>query len=377
MKYVRVLADAWGLTTTTKKLTWFVFVPSVAFILLSIGEVLWQYVLFGEEFGWIEHGSMYAFIKNALATVHSAGMMWLLITVVIMGALLLFVLKPWIDATLILSIQQRFTDPEKRLSLRHQITCGHKYFISLLEYHALLAPFALLSILFYTVAFYRYTHGSDTYFQIFLPLLIILSAISLVVHFFLVFTPFYIVNEEGELFKSLTNSMGLVFRHFGKTLALFLVMILVSLRIIVNVIVIVGIPLGLIALATYFAASSYYTFFVFLAVILSIVLVTGTSYLTAVLEVFSTAFWYRGFCVFKAMETESSSTESASIVEEQGIQPVETQQPVKVVHVVHHIRPGDPIPRPEDFTDITEETIVSDTPKKIGFPGEDTLDYPS
>ena len=127
---------------------------------------------------------------------------------------------------------------------------------------------------------------------------------SLLIHFFVVFMPFYLVCEEEEFFKSLTKSFGLVFLNFGKTMSLFLVMILVSLRVIVNVVVVIGVPLGLVSIATYFATSNFYTVFLSLAGMLSLILVCGAGYLTAILEVFATSFWYRAFQVFEAAKND-------------------------------------------------------------------------
>lgn len=354
MKYVHILADAWNLTTATKKLTWFVFAPSVAFILMFIGEVAWQYSMFGEEFGWIEEGATFGLIGQSFLAVRDSGMLWLVITMTILGALLLFVLEPWIHATLILGIQQRFETPQKRLSLRRKIFEGHQHFVHLLEYHALLTPFSLLSIVFYGVSFYRYTHGGDNFYELFLPFLIIMAILSLFIHFFLVFMPFYLVCEKEEFFKSLTKSFGLVFMNLGKTLSLFLVMILVSLRVIVNVLVVIGVPLGLVSIATYFATSNFYTVFLSLAGILSLILVCGAGYLTAILEVFATSFWFRAFQVFRIAgdeeiaEEESPKKDLALITKEEAPK----EQMVKVVHVVHHVQPGAPMPKPEDFKDI-------------------------
>ncbi len=366
MKYVRILADAWNLTTLTKKLTWFVFVPSVASILLFIGEVGWQYGMYGEEFGWFESGTTFKLIGASFSSVHESGMLWLVITLAAIGGLMLFVLQPWIHATLILSIKQKFEKPEKRLSLRMKVFEGHKHFVKLLEYHAFLTPFSLSSILFYMVSFYRYTHGGENYFDIFLPFLMIMGVLSLFIHFFVVFMPFYLVCEEEEFFKSLTRSFSLVFMNLGKTLSLFLVMILVSLRVIVNVVVVIGVPAGLVAIATYFATSNFYSLFLAMAGVISLVLVCGAGYLTAILEVFATSFWYRAFQVFRTnQDDDEPEVKETKLAVQETAKPAE--QTVKVVHVVHHVQPGAPMPNPQDFTDIAGEvTEIKEEPLPDG-----------
>jgi len=370
MRYVRILADAWSLTTSTKKLTWFVFAPSVAFIIMFIAEIAWQYAFAGEEFGWIEHGRTFEIIGTSFSAVRDSGLLWLVITFVILGALLLFVLQPWIHATLILSIRQKFEQPERRLSLRKKVFEGHAHFVSLLEYHAVLMPFSFVSIMFYAISFYRYTHGGDTYFSLVIPSLIILGIMSILAHFFLIFMPFFLVCEKQEFFKSMTHSVGLVFLHFGKTVSLFLVMILVSLRVVVNALVIIGVPLGLVAVGTYFATSNFYSIFLAFAGIISLFLIAGTGYLTSILEVFAISFWYRAFQVFREADAAEEKGEVGEVInssKEMAVQQPEeqpqAQQAVKVVHVVHHMQPGVPMPDPSTFTDIPGEvTEIKEEP---------------
>ncbi len=337
---------------------------------MFIAEVAWQYGFAGEEFGWIEHGRTFEIIGTSFSVVRDSGLLWLVIVFVILGALLLFVLQPWIHATLILSIRQKFAQPERRLSLRKKIFEGHTHFVQLLEYHALLMPFSFVSIMFYAISFYRYTHGGDTYFSLVLPSLLILGVISIFVHFFLIFMPFFLVCEKQEFFKSMTHSVGLVFLHFGKTVSLFLVMILVSLRVVVNTLVIIGVPLGLISIGTYFATSNFYSIFLIFAGIISLFLIAGTGYLTSILEVFAVSFWYKAFQVFRAADAAEEAGEVSEVLEsskeltiQKPKEQFQEQQTVKVVHVVHHVQVGASMPDPSTFTDIPGEiTEIQEEP---------------
>jgi hypothetical protein len=341
---------------------------------MFIAEVAWQYSMAGEEFGWIEEGRTYQVIGESVSAVSHSGMTWLVITLIAIGALLLFVLEPWVHATLLLSVRQKFDQPERRLSLRKQLFDGHAHFVQLLEYHALLAPFSMVSLILYTASFFRYTHGGDTFYSVFLPFLIIMGGLSIFTHFFFIFMPFFLVCEKEEFFKAMTRSVGLVFLHFGKTVSLFLVMILVNLRVIVNALVVIGVPVGLISLATYFAASAYYSLFLIFAGLASLVLIAGAGYLTSILEVFAVSFWYRAFQVFRAadlaeeeMGNPSSSSQEIALPQEEP-----SQQTVKVVHVVHHVQQGQPVPNLNSFTDIAGEiTEIQEDIPLPSPPGED------
>jgi hypothetical protein len=298
MNYGHVIRDAWDLTTTTKKLTWFAFVPSFVAVLVFVVEIAWQYSLFSEEFGWAEHGATFGRIGHIWGALADKGLIGWSIFLIFFVIIVAFVFPAWVQSTLILSMRQKFTYPERKLSLRQKFIEGFHYFFRLFEYHAVLIPFQFMTILFYGITFYRYYHG-DLFTGIFLPALIIYSILSMFINLFFAYTPFYVVCENHSFGESVKKSIGLVFLNFGTTLGLILLMFLVNIRVIVNVLVVIGVPLGILAAASYFASSSWFGIAVGLAVIVGIGVLALAAYLTAILEVFSVGFWERGFTVLR------------------------------------------------------------------------------
>jgi hypothetical protein len=68
-------------------------------------------------------------------------------------------------------------------------------------------------------------------------------------------------------------------------------MFLVNIRVIINVIIILLVPIGIFAAFTYFNNS----LILILSIILGVMLLAFTAYLTAIIEVFSTAVWTESF----------------------------------------------------------------------------------
>ena len=69
----------------------------------------------------------------------------------------------------------------------------------------------------------------------------------------------------------------------------------VNFRIILNVLVVLGVPLGILAFISYFAATTWFEFALVLMILLGVVAILFTSYLTAIVEVFLIGVWERAF----------------------------------------------------------------------------------
>jgi len=297
MNYAKVIAAAWQGTSDHPKLKWFTFVPSFVAVLIFIFEVLWQLYLYFSEFGVIESsfsietiGVLFSFlIDNKL-------LIWAIILVffvIFFG----FIIPSLIQGTLILGVHHGFAHPDRYLSLRQKVIDGFNYFFRLFELNAVLSPFSFISIGLFVATFYRYFH--ENLFQVLLPLIVVHIIISFFMQVFFAFSPYFIVVEDASLADSFKKSISLVFLNFGTTLAIILLMFLVNLRVIFNVIVILGVPIGILVAFSY--ASPFAIFF---SVVLSITLIAFTAYLTAIIEVFSTAVWERTFTVLRKKQDQ-------------------------------------------------------------------------
>ncbi len=311
MHYAKVIRDAWELTLHSPKLKWFVFVPCFAAVVTFVAEIAWQLGMLSAEFGLVEDTAVYHSVGSAFAFLSSHHLLGWAIFLLVFVVLFEFVFQPWIQSTLILSIRQKFTEPEKRLSLRQRIIEGSEFFFPLFELRALFSPFALMTIAFFTVTMYRYYHG-EIFASILLPVILIYSAIAFFIHVFTAFAPYFMVCEKRGLGESIWKSIGLVFLNFGTTMAIILLMLLVNFRVIVNVLVVLGVPLGIFFVTSYFATSSWFSFALWTVILIGVVLLALSAMLTAIVEVFSTAVWERTFTWFRAEQKQLEAAPTAS-----------------------------------------------------------------
>ncbi len=303
MKYAEVIHDAWEMTQESSKLKWFVFVPSVAAVILFIVEITWQIFWLSEEFGILHANfsiSMIGNFFNFLSTHHL--ILWIVLLIFFVTFFAFFV-PAWVSATLLLGIRHKFQTPEKYFSIRQKIISGFEYFFPLFEFNALMAPFRFLTISFFAVTMYRFYHG--IIFDFMFPVIIVYSFVALLIHLFLSFCPYLIVYEKQPVGIAIKKSIALVFLNFTRTLAVLLLMLFVNLRVILNVVVILGVPFGILFAISYFAN----IFAIFVAVVLSIAAILFAAYLTAIVEVFATAVWERTFTTLREQQDELEGIE--------------------------------------------------------------------
>jgi len=314
MRYTQIIAQSWQLTLENKKLIWFAFIPSFIGVLVFILEILWQYLILSEEFGYVESGYLWSTLGDVFELLSNNRLLGIGIFLIAFGALFYFLFPAWIHSTLILGVKQRFEDPEKKFSLRQKIIEGFEYFLQIFEFKAVMSPFELMTITLFSLTLYRYYHGAI--FNFIFPALIFYTIVALIIGLFLTFTPYFIVIENMSFWNAIKKSIGLVFVNMGNTVGLYLLMLLINIRVIVNVVVIFGVPAMLFGLTTYFTGTGYLGLFLSLAVLVSIGLIGLAAYLNAVLEVFAVAFWERAFRDLrveqKRLETPVAAAENES-----------------------------------------------------------------
>lgn len=304
MVYANLLADAWSLTRHTPKLVWCIFFPSLAGVFVFLVEAIWQYYLLAHEFGQIDSASGWAYLQLVVDFIMDSGLVGWTIFAALFVIFFNFLIPTWVQGSLILSVKFRAENPTAKFSIRKKIIEGFDYFGPLLELRGALLVFDFMTIGMTVVSFYRYTHDLLPWQHLW-PVVVTYYGIAAVVQVFTSFSSFYMVAEDCGFGRAIKKSASLVFMHFTETLWLVLMMALVNLRVIVNAVVVLGVPSGLIFLATSLSGSTWHQFFLWLGILLGVFLIGASAYLTAVLEVFSTSFWERSFTHFLAEESDS------------------------------------------------------------------------
>lgn len=306
MRYADIIAQSWELTTSNTKLKWLIFVPSFVAVFVFVLEVCWQLYLYLGEFGVIDKALSINDITAIIDFLVENNLLGWVIFGIVFVLLFTFVLSSWIEGALVLGVRSKIKNPEERLSIRKVILESTAYFFKLFEFNALQSTFSFWSFILFTATFYRYFH--DSLFQVLWPFLVFYLLISLFITVFFSFAPYFIVLEEAPVGKAIKQSIGMVFLNFGQTMAIIGLMILVNFRILVNVLVVLGVPLGILFAFSYFAS----TWILVLAVIVGLILLGLAAYLTAIVEVFSRTVWVRSFQMLKPAMEDTKGLEHAT-----------------------------------------------------------------
>lgn len=307
MDFAQVIHDAWRLTIQTSKLKWMCFFTGFAAVMVFVAQILWQAGLLSEELGFLEHSFVYKTIEDVIRFLIQNNLIGWAVFVLIFVLLFQFVFPSWILSSLILGIYRKYKHPSKYLSSRQIVMDGFQYFPKLIELHAIFSPFSFMTITLFSMTLFRFYHG-DIFFKIFLPLILVFSVFALIVNVFTVFCPFFIVLEDVPVMSSIKKSIGLVFINFGVTMSVIVLMILVSFRIILNVIVVIGVPLGLFFALSYFGQYSWFGIAMTILILFSVGILALSAYLTAIVEVFSHGVWIKVFLLLREKQEEEKKS---------------------------------------------------------------------
>lgn len=293
MKYSDVIHKSWDLTVKRPSLKWLVFIPSFASVFILALKVAWQIYTYSFEFGIIDTGNTFQIIGEGINFLSENGLVGWVIFILVFAVIFEYVLESWVASTLMLSVRDHFEKPDKPLLLRQKMIDGLYYFFKVFKLHAILSPFQFLTTIFVTATLYRFFH--DNIFGALIPFIIVYLLIAFAVNLFLAFAPYFIVYERMKVKPAIKKSIELAFLHMEKTIGLMFLMVLVNLRIVVNVLVVLGIPVAILGILSYFSASSFLTIALIIAAGVSIALIALVAYLGSIVEVFSTSVWERSF----------------------------------------------------------------------------------
>ena len=303
MKYGEIIKDSWHLTVENPRIKWLVLIPSFFAVLIFTIEIAWQMYLYADKYDLMEITATegYAALLNYVSENSLWGVSILAVTLI---ALFMFVVPLWVQGTLILCVRHKLLSPEVRFLLRPKMLKGFEYFFPFFKFEAATAIFSLLSIAFFAASIHRYF---DSLFTLVWPLILFYTVVAMVVNLFLSFAPFFIVTQDLSTGEAIKKSAKLVFTHLGETVNITLLMFLVNFRLLVNVIVVLGVPIAILAAFTVFNSSTA----VVLSILFGLLMVSIAAYLTAIMVVFMTTVWCLAFEVLRTEHEEILAVDEA------------------------------------------------------------------
>ncbi|MFH0776104.1 MAG: hypothetical protein V1936_00625 [Patescibacteria group bacterium] len=288
MKCSEVISAAWSLTNAKKGLVWFGVVPTFFTMLVGLGYLSYQFLAF--EISPFFGNKHFDFGKISTLTLdfakdHST-ISILLVIIAVLVVIFYFLVPPLCEGGLI-GLIAAFHKKKEGVEIRDGIVIGFHHYFKMFEFGMFVSSFSFIEFL--TIGSLTVRHlGAPTWVFI---LLGIIFVVSFLMGFLFIYSQNFIVLENRELMGAFGGSAKLVVSNFGQTLLMWFLMLLISIRVLINVVLIFLIPLFVAFVANFFVSKVALTLGIILAILAGLVVICIAAYLGGVLHVFTTASW--------------------------------------------------------------------------------------
>lgn len=303
-----IVRKAWQVTQVhLKKLIWYGAVPAFFSTVVSSTYIAYQYNAF-------RHSVLFTGGDQKFIT--DLGAAWGLITshpkftvvLAILGILILigYVLVPPIFRGTLIQALMRIKNYEP---ISGSVEVGVRRFFPMFEFAIITGSFSIVT-LFSESSFILRWWGESMFFLA-LPVLLFIAMVGLVASFLFTYTEYFIVLEDMRLIESIKESVIMVISNLRKTILVFILMLLIGARIVLQAILVLFIPMGIIVATSYFATIFLTTMGLILIGLFSLVVILVASYLMGLFNVFATAVWVFTFAVLndKSYHTKIKDTD--------------------------------------------------------------------
>jgi hypothetical protein len=289
-----VVRKAWQITQVhLKKLVWYGFVPSFFGVIVSSVYLAYQYnafrhsVLFGSELGADQYMGIAKGVWG-VASMHSTAS----IILIVVGILIFigYTLTPPIFQGTLISAIMRIRKYE---TIEGSVEVGVRHFFPMFEFALLTGSFSITT-LFTESSFILRWWGENIFFAA-LPVLLFIAMAGLIINFIFTYAEYFIVLRNHGITKSIMESAILVIANLRKTFLVFVLMMLIGVRIILNVLLVLMIPMLVVVLTTYFDTIFLSTVGMVLIGLAGLAILIVSSYLLGLFHIFATAVWVLTF----------------------------------------------------------------------------------
>lgn len=286
-----VIAKAWEFTKNNKPLMWwYAFVPSILTTLIGILYMLYQFFAFKSSplFDDAEK-SFLADVISTIAGFFDKHINWLVPAIIITIIILIFyaLLPTLCQGGLIQIIAKKYKGEEVKTS--DGIPFGMLVFLPLLEYHLLIKSFSIIS-LFTEAAFLLRNLGTGA-MKTFLPVFILATIIGLILTLIFTYSEFFIVLDKKPVLKAMGRSAKLVVIGWQHTLLIAILMLIISVRVIINIIAVLLVPAMIFFTAGLAATLTMANIGIAIGILFGLFGLFVASYFTGILNVFANAVW--------------------------------------------------------------------------------------
>jgi len=290
-----IVRKAWQVTQVhLKKLIWYGAVPAFFSTLVSSTYLAYQYNAFKQSALFAEQEGVGLFkdirFVWSIVSVHPK----LTVFLVILGILIFigYVLIPPIFRGTLIHALYRIKNYEPIMG---SVEIGVRRFFPMFEFAIITGSFSIITV--FTEASFILRWWGESVFFITLPVLLFIAAVGLIATFLFTYSEYFIILEDRRLIESIKESVILVISNLRKTILIFILMLLIGARIILNVILILFIPMGVIILTSWLATTFLHAIGFIIVGLFALAVLVVASYLMGLFNVFSTAVWVFTFAV--------------------------------------------------------------------------------
>lgn len=284
-----IVRKAWQVTQVhLKKLIWLGAVPAFFHTIVSSVYLAYQY-------NALRHSSLFE-PQPTFSLVDDLKMIWGLVTshpevtivVITLGILVVggnFLIPPIFRGALIHALMQI----KNYKPMTGSMEMGVRKFFPMLEFAIVTGSFSILTI--FTESSFILRWWGQGVLMIALPILLFIATVGLIASFLFTYSEYFIVLQDKKLIESISESAILVLANFRKTLLILILMILIGARAILNVILVLLIPMGMVFMGGYLATQVFNALGFIIVGLIVLTVLALASYLMGLFNVFATAVW--------------------------------------------------------------------------------------
>lgn len=294
MNYRQIIGEAWLFTQENKRMiVWYAFIPSFLTTSFAVLYILYQFYALKSSAvfeNWSE-----SFTVVALKAIFDAARTNLtdviptvaVIVIFVILALMYFFLPPLTEGSMLQLIARKKNGQPVRI--RDGLRYGFFSFLPLFSYSLVARTFSLFSLIG-EILFVLRNLGPELLITL-SPLMVLLFIVCIVFTLLFVFTENYIVIDNFGIKESMAKSASLVIKHWDTALMVSVVMLIIALRILLQILFVLAVPIALMLAIYFFAASTISAFNLFIGIGAGIIALFFASYLGAIVHVFTSSVW--------------------------------------------------------------------------------------
>jgi len=287
----KIMLPAWEIIKDDSKIKTFYILPWLLSILFLTILLVYQSIYTYVELFWNKEAALEIILKFFHSQYIIETVVWIVIFLIIY-----FILTPIFEWWLIKYIELK----DKKTDISKSEAFGYWLynFFPLFEFNNMFSEFKIISIINWFLFMLRFFWIE--YLKILIYVFIVLLFLAIILNILFSYSKYIIVLEKKWVFESIWLSAKITLFNLTRTIKLYFLMLFLNMRVIFNFIIFLSFPLIIVIAIWLISSKIFLIMAIVILSILFILFIAALWYLTAVLEVFTTAIWYYAYKEGKA-----------------------------------------------------------------------------